>query len=276
MSWFRLLQHDLCYGVFRWRYVTAALLALFPCLEFLSSANVIGVSPSWMDYLLLTFKGMIPVQASGPLDSVTLPFSWLLVVGACLYVNLDYLLLDLTNNGQQVIIRSRSRHGWFLSKCVWNLAATAVYFLFIGLVELVFVVATGGQISPESTKECYLGIFGLAAFEPVQLSLRQGLILGLLLPYLTVAALSMLQMTLCLVVKPVASFLVCMALLVLAVYVDSPFALGNGAMTIRSSIVASDGQNPIAVALTAIGIIVACMIAGTVVFKHSDVLGSKE
>lgn len=256
--------------------MTAGLLALFPCLEFLSSATIIGVSPSWMDYMLLTFKGMIPVRASGPLDSVTLPFSWLLVVGACLYVNLDYLLLDLTNNGQQVMIRSRSRRGWFLSKCVWNLAATAVYFLFIGLVELAFVVVTGGQVSLESTKECYLGIFGLAAFEPVQLSLRQGLILGLLIPYLTVAALSMLQMTLCLMVKPVVSFLVCMALLVLAVYVDSPFALGNGAMTIRSNIVASDGQDPIVAVLTAIGIITVCMIVGTVAFKHSNVLGSKE
>lgn len=276
MSWFKLLQHDLRCGILRWRYVTAALLALFPCLEFLYSANIIGVSPSWMDYLLLTFKGMIPVQASGPMDNVTLPFSWLLVMGACLFVNLDYLLMDLTNNGQQVMIRSWSRHDWFLSKCVWNLAATAVYFLCIGLVELVFVVVTGGQISPENTKECYLGIFGLAAFEPVQLPLWQGLMLGLLLPYLTLAALSMLQMTLCLVVKPVVSFLVCMALLVLAVYVDSPFALGNGAMTIRSSIVASDGQDPIVAVLTAIGIITVCMIVGTVVFKHSDVLGSKE
>lgn len=276
MNWFNLLRHDLRCGILRWRYVTAALLALLPCLGFLSSATIIGVNPSWMDYLLWTFKGTIPVQTSGPLDSVTLPFSWLLLLGACLYINLDYLLMDLTNNGQQVMIRSQSRQEWFLSKCVWNLVATAVYFLLIGLVELVFVVVTGGQVLPENTKECFLGIFGLVAFEPVQLPLWQGLILGLLLPYLTVAALSMLQMTLCLVVKPVVSFLVCMVLLMLAVYVNSPFVLGNGAMTIRSSIVASDGQEPITAVLTAMGIIAVCMIVGTVVFKHSDVLGSKE
>lgn len=273
MSWFKLLRHDLRCGILWWRYLTAALLVLFPCLEFLYSATIVEVSPSWMDYLLVTFKGCIPVDPNAP---IAMPFAWLLTVGACLFVNLDYMLLDLTNNGQQVIIRSRSRQGWFLSKCVWNLAATALYFLLIGLVELVFVAVSGGIISPENTKETYIAIFGWVAFEPVQLSLQEGLVLGLVLPYLTVAALSVLEMTLCLVVKPVLSFLVCMALLVLAVYVDSPFALGNGAMTIRSGIAASGGQDPVAAALVAVGVIVVCIIAGTAVFKHSDILGSKE
>ena len=119
-------------------------------------------------------------------------------------------------------------------------------------------------------------IFGWVAFKPVQLSLQEGLILGLLLPYLTVAALGILEMTLCLIVKPVLSFLICMALLVLAVYVDSPFVLGNGAMTVRSSIIAADGQNPLLVALVAVGTILVCIIAGVVAFKNSDVLGSRE
>lgn len=276
MNWFKLLLHDLRCGAFRVRYLIAALLVLIPCMGFLHSATLVEITPSWMDYLLMTFRGGVPVDPSNPTDIRSLPYDWLLMVGACLFVNLDYMLLDLTNNGQQVIIRSQSRYGWFLSKCAWNLSASAIYFLLIGLVELVFAAVSGGIVSAENTTESYMIIFGWVAFKPVQLSLQEGLILGLLLPYLTVAALSILEMTLCLIVKPVLSFLICMALLVLAVYVDSPFVLGNGAMTVRSSIIAADGQNPLLVALVAVGTILVCIIAGVVAFKNSDVLGSRE
>lgn len=276
MNWFKLLLHDLRCGVFRVRYFMAALLSMIPCIGFLHNATLMEVSPSWMDYLLMTFRGSAPVDPSNPIDIRSLPYDWLLMVGACLFLNLDYMLLDLTNNGQQVMIRSRSRQVWFLSKCAWNLSASAIYFLLIGLVELVFAAVSGGIVSAENTTESYMIIFGWVAFKPVQLSLQEGLILGLLLPYLTVAALSILEMTLCLIVKPVLSFLICMALLVLAVYVDSPFVLGNGAMTVRSSIIAADGQNPLLVALVAVGTILVCIIAGVVAFKNSDVLGSRE
>ena len=276
MNLFKLFRHDLRCGVLRWRYVAAAMLAVIPCLGFLYKAMIVEINASWLDYMLVTFKGAPPVNQDGIMDIRSLPYDWLVMVGACLFVNLDYMLLDLTSNGQQVIIRTGSRQRWFISKCMWNLAATALYFLLIGLVELLFVVATDGVISPENSEEAFTNIFGQVAFNPIQLSLHEGLVLGLLLPYLTMAALSVLEMTICLFVRPVVSFLVCMALLVLSVYIDSPFVLGNGAMTIRSGIVDAEGQEPLVAGFVAIGIIVVCMMTGMAVFKHSDILGSKE
>ncbi len=276
MSWFKLLRHDLRCGLLRWRYPVAALAVVFSCLLFFNRMNIREVVPSWMDYVLASFQGSPPVDSGLPQDVLSLPYDWLLTVGACLFINLDYMLLDLTNNGQQVIVRSRSRRGWFLSKCAWNLAATALYLLLVGFVILMFTLITGGTLSPENTGDGYLMTFGWAGFEPALFSPWETLLLGLGLPYLTLAALSILEMTLCLVVRPVISFFLCIAMLILAIYVDSPFVLGNGAMAARSSLIAETGQPPLAVALTCLAVIAVCMIAGSAIFKRSDVLGSKE
>lgn len=269
MSWFKLLGHDLRCGLLRSRYLAASLLALIPCVELLYRLRVAGMAGSWMDYMLNLFKGSRPYE-------MQIPFGWLLIVGACLYINLDYMLYDLTNNGQQIIVRSRSRRGWFLAKCLWNLAGTAAYFLLTALVVLLFVTICGEAVYAENTPVLSLSLFAGAAAGPVVLTAWQGLLIGVLLPYLTVAALSLLEMTLCLVLKPILSFLICAAVLILPVCWDSPLALGIGAMTVRSSLIGAGGHEPMAVLWLPVAVIAACVVAGTAVFEKTDILGTKE
>ena len=95
-------------------------------------------------------------------------------------------------------------------------------------------------------------------------------------PFATVSALSMLEMTLCLLVKPVISFLICMILLVLPMFWSSPFSLGIGAMTIQSSYVIEGGINGGQAALVALSVIVICVFVGCRRFKHYDILGLEE
>lgn len=276
MNWFKLVGHDLRCGLLRLRYIIAAMLAIIPCLEFLFSLNAIDKTGSWMDYLLYTFRGIGAVDKSDPTRSINLPFVWLLIMSASLFVNLDYMLLDLTNNGQQIIIRSQSRKGWYFAKCVWNLASTMLFFVLLACVELVFVGITGGLLSANNTEDAFMNLFGMVTFDVILLTKVQGMIIALLLPYLTAAALGMLEMTLCLFVKPVVSYLICMAILVLSVYWDSPFVLGNGAMTIRSGLIASKGQDIVVSILIDIAVIGVCIIVGSEKFQRLDVLGSKE
>lgn len=273
MSLFKLVKHDLRCGLLRTQYIAAALLAFLPCAELLYHLNMTGNVGTWMDYLLHTFKGGIP---ENQVSDISLPFGWLLTVGTCLFLNLDYMLYDLTNNGQQVMIRCQSKQNWYISKCIWNLLSTALYFALLALVVWLFVLLTGGVLSAENTEEVSVLLFSMVSAKPMVLTTQQGLLISLILPYLTVAALSMLEMVLCLVVKPILSFLACMSLLVLAVYVDSPVVLGNGAMTIRSSLIASNGQEPIVAIIVAVITLVLCTLVGAIVFKHSDILGNNE
>lgn len=261
MNWLKLLRHDFRGGLLRWRYCAALLLFAIPCFQ---SRSLIGTG-SWMDYLLGCFKGLPPQMS---LDTFSFPIQWFLVMAGSLFVNLDYPLNDLTRAGQQVIIRSVSKRGWFLSKCAWNLLSCAVYILLGALTALVFALATGGSITFTSTpafRENILEIYGTNA--PTA---AQTLIAAVGLPLLTLIALNMLQMVLCLLIKPVFSFLICVSLLVVSLFWASPYVPGNGAMVLRSSLLTEGGQEPVTVLLACFAVIGICIIVGMIRFNRMD------
>lgn len=278
MSWFKMARHDLRCGSLRWRYLAAAAFTLLPCMLFRDTLKRCGQSGTWMDYLFYLFLGKEPILYAAPGQRIEMPLMWLLLMGGCLFLNLDYLLTDLTNAGQQIIIRSRNRMGWYLSKCLWNFCSCGEYIAIAALTAAVFTLAGGGKLSAGNTPDMHVlwAIFGFSAGAEAVIPPVHGILAGLLFPFLTLSALSMLEMTLCLMVKPVVSFLAVLALLVLSVLWNSPFALGIGAMTIRSDLLVPLGIDSWLAAGTALAVILACVAAGTLRFRHTDILGLEE
>lgn len=278
MNWGKLFAHDLRCGLRRWRYAASIPLFVLPCLlGRMEMAVAENTDATYLDYLLFCLRGVKSVSfvLEGN-ENIRLPILWLMVMGGCLFLNLDYLLGDLTLSGQQVIVRSGNRRRWYLSKCLWNLCATALY-LTIGYVTvLLFTLLVGGKATWENTAELAPFIFREVVFAPLGLTAGQGALLTLLLPLITLAALSMLEMTLCLLVRPVISFLICMLLLVVAVFWDSPLALGIGAMTYRSEWIMPGGIHAGPTALVALVAIAACIIVGCRCFQYTDLIGLEE
>lgn len=276
MKWRKVLMHDLQRGLVRWRYLSIPLICVVSCLNYLSWSSALCISGSWMDIVFFIFQGQEPIDIT-TLSSVAqfpLPIAWLLVMGTCLYLNLDYFLMDLSLTGQQIIIRCRSRIKWFLSKCVWNILSTALYFAFIWLTALAFGWCIGSTTSLNPTPALLQNAFGLSSSP--EISIWQALLVGVLLPFLTLSALNLLQMSLCIIVKPISSFLLCVGVLILSVYVPNGFVLGNGAMAIRSEIVANNGNSPVACLITGCITIVLCAAVGTWRFSRMDILPSDE
>lgn len=276
MSLCKLLRHDLRCGLLRWRYLLVPLLFLLPCIACRSMLALMEDGGTWMDYMMYCFKGAKPVVYRAEELELALPTFWLLAMGGCLFLNLDYLLRDLTNAGQQIIIRSGDRRSWYFSKCLWNLCGCVLYMLLAVAAVLVFTLIFGGQASPLNTPAVTLANFGEVLTEPVTLTGAQGLLAAVLLPLVSLMALSMLQMTLCLLVKPVISFLISMALLVTAVYCNSPLVLGTGAMVIRGKALVPGGISPTAAAIFAVCVILISAGAGCLRFKYTDILGLEE
>lgn len=265
MSWLKLFRHDLRCGLIRWRYLVVPLLFVMPCFQSwisISNAHCIG---SWMDYMLGCFKGIPPLIS---MEDFEFPVQWFLVMGGCLFLSLDYPLNDLTEAGQQVIIRSVSKKSWFLSKCAWNLLSCVAYVLLGSLTALVFALTTGGSASlvnaPEVCENA-LQFYGAKA-----LNAGQTLITAVGLPLLTLMALNMVQMVLCLLMKPVFSFLVCVCLLIMSLFFNSPYALGNGAIVARSGILLEGAQEPATTVLVCLAVISICIIAGIIRFDRMD------
>lgn len=276
MSWFKLFVHDLRCGLLRWRYICVLPLLILPCIMGRAEMSNYGCGGTWMDFMLYCFKGSKSIALSDSGLELELPTLWLLAVGGCLFLNLDYLLNDLTLSGQQIIVRSGTRRGWYLSKCLWNLCACVLYFALACLAVLLFTWVSGGTLALENTPALAPGIFRDVVTEPLSLTTEQGLMIGVLSPLVTIAALSMLEMTLCLLVKPVISFLICMLLLVLTMFWSSPFSLGIGAMAIRSGYVTESGIDAGQSCLFALAVIVLCILIGCWRFKRTDILGLEE
>lgn len=265
--WFKLLRHDLRNGLLRWRYLLAILIFAMPCFSCWIRILPHLSSGTWADWMLYCFKGIFPIN--GQLESFEFPILWFVTVAGCLFIELDYPLNDLTDVGQQIIIRSVSRTSWFLSKCVWSLLSSALYVLIGSLTVLVAVLIAGGTAELTATPDFVTSVVEL--YLETTPPLWETVLSAVVLPYLTIAAYGMLQMVLCLVIKPIYSFLICVCLLTCSLFINSPLALGNGAMAVRSSLV-QGGHDAAVTATVCLAVISLSVIVGIIRFRGMDLL----
>lgn len=264
---FKLLRYDLRNGLLRWRYLSAVLIFVMPCFSCWFRILPHHGSGTWADWMLYCFKGVFP--PGDQLEGFEFPILWFVTIVGGLFISLDYPLNDLTDVGQQIIIRTVSRKKWFFSKCIWNLLSYGLYFLIGSLTVLIAVLTAGGGMELTATPDFMNEVVGvhLECSPPVW----ETVFVAMVLPYLTVTAYGMLQMVLCLVIKPIYSFLTCICLLTCSLFASSPFILGNGAMAARSSLV-EGGHDPAITALVCLLVIMLSAVIGTIRFRRMDLL----
>ena len=270
-----LIKHDLRQGLGRKRYFFLPLLFLLPLGTCYYISKVRQLTGTFPDFLISCFAGIGPVEAGGfPPKAAEIPIGWLMSMGGCLYINLDYILYDLMESGQQVIIRTGRRIRWFLSKCLWNICSCLMMFGILIVVTALATIISGGEMSlSRVTKvgaEVYRGFLDIERTGALKIWT-----IGVFIPLLAVMSLSMLEMSLCLFMKPVFSFLICLSLLGISAYINSPWMIGNGAMGIRLLIFVESGIS-IWIPVLVSGVLIAgSIIVGLIRFKKMDILGDK-
>lgn len=274
MRFYRAITHDLRCGLIKPRYLVVPVLGLLPCIRLYSILSVEGLKGNWIDYLLYMFKGMEPISILNYSEPVKLPMLWLLVVGSSLILHMDYFIHDLTTEGQQILVRGQSRRQWFGAKILWCFWGCIVYFALLISMTLIFSVILGAGVSSTNSLDITWLVYDLAA--PMRLSGAECIMCVFVLPFLTVFAINIVQMVLCLFTKPIISYLVCMLFMVFAVYCNSPFALGNGAMLVRNEIFVENGYNISTAIAVCVGIAVMSIIVGYIKFRRYDILGVDE
>lgn len=270
MTFYKLLAYDIRRGLFRKRYCSALAFIVLLCISCFGWMYWQGNSGSVMDYLFYFLMGKEPVFKGKPNELIELPMQWLALLSCHLLLTLDFLTEDLTTEGQQLLFRCQKRTKWLVSKLLWGLIETVWYFLIIIFTTVVFLGITKGKITFSATPDTISSIYDKTALLPITIQTE---IFAVLLAMLTAAAYNILQMTLSLFVKPALAFMICLALLVLSIYINSPYMLGNGAMLLRSGLMLPYGQNPWQTAAAAITIIVVCFLISIRRFRYMDILG---
>lgn len=229
-------------------------------------------SVSYGDYWFYLYGGMHKYTPS-PGNAFQFPVVWILVFLALPFVLLNYPFKDMYGVGQQVLVRSRRRTAWWLSKCCWNLFGTVLYHLVMQVTGLVLFFVFQMNISYRIHMD-----FIKLAFEVVHQEVWNPSMLSLavlLLPLITSAAINMLQMTLSLFIKPIFSFFAVAVLFLASAYLLSPFLIGNYAMAYRYDWMLKEGVSISVGGEVSVVLLLIAVLAGLVRFRLYDILESE-
>ena len=269
---YKLINRDLKRGILRKRNLLIPIFFLITQAACCSDAALLHTVPTWMDYLLSAFAGRLPVEVNihQPVSALP-PLEWLAGVGGILFLSLDYPLGDLSGEGMQVLIRTGSKRKWFLSKCIWNIANCLLYATMLLLSGLIWTFLSKGDFSlvkyTDAINMVYEWTINTENIAPELLFLT-----GFLMPFLVMISLNLLQMSLCMFTKPIFALMLALAVLIISVYNDSPYLIGNIAMGIRTLAYIEKGCSVVQLLLVPLVIICLSIIIGSVRFGKMDIL----
>ena len=274
---YKLLRYDLKNGfrsTYR-QYVTAAVafIIMFVCSMIViygyntQAKPVTPVEGNFGNTMMYAFGGMdqfVPDEKT----AFQIPAFWLLTYLLLSYITLYYPFDDLEEFGQNILVRSRGRMLWWLSKCAWNVISVVCYFLLAWVIFALGCLVTGNSLSMELSPDI-ARLCNVVQDYPLPPTLIPQM---LVLPLLTMIGLNLFQMLLSLFLKPFYSFIVTAAILLLSTYYLSPVCIGNYAMPLRSHMILSNGVGLNTGLLISVILIVVSIVAGGLVFRRRDIL----
>lgn len=275
MKFFKLLRFDLHHGILK-RYKTILLMCIIvilACFDLINKLKSFEYTHYTYGEFLFYIFGGIKEYIPSPSESFPIPFLFLLWHMTILYFTSHYMYDDLTGFGQNLIYRFKSRTKWWLAKCIWNVLYVAAFYIFSLIAVLIFSKISGADTSLEVLNKSEIFIIGqyqiFSDIYPVTIEL-------LVLPMFISITVSLLQMTLSLIVKPLISYILSSVIFIASAYYQTPYLLGNYAMAIRSDSIVTNGVNATAGVIFALCVSAVSVISGIFIFRRYAIMNSKE
>ena len=245
---------------------------LFACVDLLLNGRGDGtietLIPTFTDYIFYLFAGKTKFV---PMPGVYFDFPalWTLFLALCFYLTLPYPLRELAGIGKNILLRTQSRSGWYLSKCIWVICCIALVFCMLFGVAALFTLLTGGSFTDTVSAR----VAQIAAVDALFTTLdTPDFGRYLLLPPLMLIALSLWQLTLSLLLRPVVSFLLSVAELLAAAFYMNRFIPGNYLMFLRAEPFETGGMNLPEGCLLSLWLALSAFIDGVLLFRRYDIL----
>ena len=184
------------------------------------------------DYICFVVGGPKHI-INGDLNMYTIPVLWLLIQVMVAYNSGYYAVMDLHTYGQQVLIRSKSRNKWWISKCIWNVLTVLSMYLMIYLTIIIVALLSGAKVSMRLTPEIVTSVCNINMLNGKYL---EELIILLIMPAVASISLSMLQMTVAIITSPIIGFIFSQSLVFLATIFEYKFLISNYGMLSHNKI----------------------------------------
>ncbi|HAR86096.1 MAG TPA: hypothetical protein DCR69_10230 [Clostridium sp.] len=275
-SFFLQIKHDFYKGTIEgWkRYAIALCIFVFLCFVFQIRAekiiqfNKISKEISFSDFILFMFRGMNVFDGNAVELQDKLP-QWFLV-NIYLSIIIGYFpLKDLSESGIQVLIRTKSRVSWWLSKCLWVTYNVLIYYAISIIVITVFSLFHGG-LSLEPSKELNLILSNL---DISKFNFKGILIVGIILPVITSITFSLIQLLISLFTNSIISNMFIITVLTLTPFYCNSFFIGNYLMILRSNLnIGDSGVSIVYGIVICVVLSIATIFIGANKIKRYDIL----
>lgn len=283
MKYIKLLWFDIRNGMIYnpMLFVIPVMVALIACFDLTNQISALnefkyfetGIKGDFADYMMYMYGGM-DKYVPEPGNPFIFPVRWTVVFLVLPFITLNYPYKDMQGFGQQILVRTRGRTIWWLSKCVWNILSVLVYHCLVFGIAALFGIAVGGGISGEINKDLQYAIFQIARDSVLDNDAPWSFVI-ILLPVLVSLCINLLQMTLSLFIKPVFSFFVVAFLMISSAYFTSPYLIGNYAMPVRYDMVIKDGVSITVGLVVSLVLIIVAVGVGTIRFHQYDILNKE-
>ncbi len=237
--------------------------------ELKSFWEINSLSLSFGDVLLSKTGGILPLNAQS--QSFLFPTEWLAIQMLLCYFTLGYMQEDFTRGGAQVITRMGSKTLWWLSKCLWNVCSVTLFFCLGYGILFLLTVLTGK--SPAFTLNPSVFAFYFSCSLPETGAAQSELFLALcVLPWLTAAAVNLVQMALTIFLKPAYAYFATGCWLIVGVYYAHALLLPNYGLSVRSGAVGVYGFQSVTGVLLCLGTMALAVAAGALGLRRKDMI----
>ncbi len=224
---------------------------------------------SFMDCIVYVFRGMREFIHGNPFE---VPVNYLLIIILLALFIGNYPLKDLHGFGKNVLVRSRRKSDWWLSKCIWNIATVVIFFLSIYAGVAVRCVVSSSIFSSIGNVNADVISVMLSCNKESIYNANVIGVMVLVLPVLTGIALSLFQMTMAFLTSAVISYISIITIAIFSAYYTVWFLPGNFLMTYRYMQICENGVFLATSLIVDVVIIVVSVIVGYVYFRKYDVL----
>lgn len=267
------------------RYFLVPILIFFECMYIdnlirsISFGKSLGI-PTILDLFVLVFCGCDPVSKL-PKDNAVpdLPYFWIAIFIFAVFSGFEYMHDDLTQFGTQIITRCKKRRTWWSSKCIWCIVSSLWFYILTLLTILLYAALHGYEFVLDNNHtitntfaESSL-TYKLASDNNIGLFNKICLIIA---PYMVICALNMIQMVLCLYLKPIFSYIAPSIIIMAATYTDSPIAFTRCGMLLYNQDYLENGYSTCIGIIICLLIIMISIIWGGAYFKSANILPDKE
>lgn len=201
-----------------------------------SIQNINSIGISFGDVILTQIGGILPINFNNISNGFTFPMKWILPHLTIQYYLLNYASADLRQEGIQILIRSKSKQAWWVSKCAWAAISTLTYyFLEMALIALICWI-TGKDMNLSINPIIFTSEFDSLP-SLVNENAGKYFVSFCVMPCLIGITIGIVQMVLTLYIKPIFAYLITCAYYITGIYYPRPFFISNYAMAVRSSMI---------------------------------------